>query len=207
MAFRRLLLVFGLISLLGGGAAAQTDTIFLDRWHFYKQGIVGLYDLEGNFNPGRYTWSILTPSQPHIPGLPMDVDPNRIQPYSEIRSQSQTKSLSSLIYKNCQDSDRCEFSFPKTESGPATTILIRLAGIHTPRIKATCEQETLLGEQAKNLLHEHLSSAVHIELQDATIYRKEVSGRLVVDDQDLSELLVTQGFAVFYRGEDKDWCS
>jgi endonuclease YncB( thermonuclease family) len=32
-------------------------------------------------------------------------------------------------------------------------------------------------------------------------------GRLVADDQDLSELLVSQGLAVPFRGGKTDWCS
>ena len=204
---RLFLLVFSLIVFLSGGASAQTDTIILDRWVFYKQGIVGVYDIEGNFNPGRYKWEILTPSQKHIPELRNYVDPNQIQPFPKAPVHSQTQNLSTLIYKNCYESNRCEFSFPQTEPSAEKRLLIRLAGIHTPHIKASCEQETFLGKQAKDLIHGYLSSAVHIELKNYSKRGRELAGRLVADGQDLSELLLTQGLAVPYGGNKKDWCS
>ncbi|UCE63217.1 MAG: thermonuclease family protein [Nitrospirota bacterium] len=210
MNIRLFLYISVLIMNLCGGASAQTDTIFLDRWHFYKQGIVGVYDVEGNFNPGRYTWSILTPSQSHLPALPAYVDPNQIQPFPEVPVRSPTRNLSTLIYKNCDDSDRCEFLFPQAGSevpAVAKPLVVRLKGIHAPHVKASCEQETLLGNQAKNLIEGLLSSAHHIQLMEYYQNGKEMKGRLVADGQDLSELLVNQGLAVKIEGNKKDWCS
>jgi len=207
---RLFLLVFGLILLVSVGASAQTDTIFLDRWHFYKQGIVGVYDVEGNFNPGRYTWSILTPSQSHLPALRAYVDPNQIQAFPEVPVRSPTKILSTLMYKNCYESDRCEFLFPQAGSenlAVAKPLFVRLKGIHAPHVKAPCEQETFLGNQAKNLIEGLLSSTDHIQLIEYYQYGKEMKGRVVADGQDLSELLVNQGLAVNIEGEKKDWCS
>ena len=206
MGVRLFLLVSGLMVLLSGGAAAQTDTLFLDRWHFIKQGIVGVYGLDGNFNPGRYKWSVLTPSQMHLPALPKYVDPNQIYPFPEASSSSGARNLSTLIYRNCPESDRCEFSFPQTEPQADKILFIRLAGIHAPHLKASCDQETFLGGQARDLIHEYLSSAVRIELRNFSQYGREIVGRLVVDGQDLSELLVGQGLAVQRDGNDKDWC-
>ena len=207
MAVRLLLLVFGLMILLSGEATAQSDTIVLDRRVFYKQGIVGVYDLEGNFNPGRYKWSILTPSQIHLPALPNYVDPNGIQPFPTAPNDQKTRTLTTLIYEDCFESDRCEFSLPQTETQAAKRFVIRLAGIDAPHLKASCEQESLLGLQAHTLLHEYLSSAVHIELRNYSTYRREISGRVLADRQDLSELLLNQGLAVRFDGNKKDWCS
>ena len=201
------LLLFGLIMLGGEETAAQTDTIVLERWHFYRQRIVGVYDLEGNFNPGRYHWSILTPSPSHLPALPKYVDPNQIVPFQEVPRSSSTQNRSTLFYRKCFDSDRCEFSISQTESPVAKGRLVRLAGIQTPHLKAACELEAFLGTQAKNLLHEYLSSALHIELRNFSEYGREIVGRVVVDGQDLSDLLVNQGFAVRVDGNKKDWCS
>lgn len=206
MIIRIVLLVFSLIVLLIGEAFAQSDTLFLDRWHFIKQGIVGVYDVEGNFNPGRYKWTILTPSQSPIPELSTYVDPNQIQPFPEFSAHTETRSLSPLIYRNCFDSNRCEFSFPPKESGQGKRLRIRLAGVHTPHVNASCEQEILLGNEAKNLIEGHLSSALHIELRNPSKNGKEMMGRLVADGQDLSELLVSQGLGVLFDGSKKDWC-
>ena len=207
MESRLFLIVLSLIVLLSGGAAAQTDSILLDRRNFYRQGIVGLYDPQGNFNPGLYKWSELTPSQNHLPGLPRYVDPNRIQPFQERPVQSEPRNLSALIYRNCFESDRCEFSYPEMESSATKKLIIRLGGIQAPHFTASCEQESILGNQAKNLIHGYLSSAVHIELRNFSKYGREIEGRVVADGQDLSELLVKQGLAVPLDGNKKDWCS
>ena len=166
-----------------------------------------MYDIEGNFNPGRYKWEILTPSQSPIPELRNYADPNAIQPFRELPAQSERGDLSDLIYQNCDASDRCEFFIPQTESDSETGLIVRLAGVHAPHHDASCEQEALLGTQAKDLLHEYLSSAVHIELKHYSKRGKEMSGRIIADGQDLSELLVDQGLANPLRGKKKDWCS
>ena len=208
MRMARLILIgLGLNIVISGVSFAQADSIFLDRRVFYKQGIVGVYDIEGNFNPGRYKWEILTPSQSPIPELRNYVDPNAIQPFRGLPAHSERRDVSNLIYKNCDDSDRCEFFIPQTESTSERGLIVRLAGVHAPHHDASCEQEALLGKQAKDLLHEYLSSAVHIELRNVSRWGKEMSGRLVVDGQDLSELLVDQGLADPLRGKKKDWCS
>ena len=193
--------------LLSGGAAAQSDTIVLDRRVFYKQGIVGVYDLEGNFNPGRYKWSILTPSQPHLPALPNYVDPNGILPFPTATNDQKHRTFSGLNFKDCIESDRCEFSLPQPEARTARRFVIRLAGINAPHLKASCEQESLLGLQAHTLIHEHLSSAVSIELRNYSTNRNEISGHVIADGQDLSELLLNQGLAEQFDGNQKDWCS
>lgn len=207
MICRVVLLFIGLFSLLGGGLAAQTEGIVLERRYFYKQGIVGVYGLDGEFNPGRYKWSLLTPSQDLLPGLPSYVDPNRILPFPETSERPETWTFSPLVYQGCPDSDQCEFSFQHTNAPSAKRLVIRLAGIRTPHIKASCAQETSLGEQAQQLIHGFLSSAVHIELISRSIDRREIVGHLVADDQDLSELLVSQGLAVPLRDGKRDWCS
>jgi len=207
MICRVLLLLIGLLVLLSDGLVAQNDGIVLERRYFYRQGIVGVHGIDGEPSPGRYKWSILTPSQDRLPGLHSYVDPNRIQPFPEASEAPQAWTLSPLVYKGCLDSDRCEFSFQQPNTPSAEHLVIRLAGIRAPHIKASCEQETFLGEQAKQLIHEFLSSAVHIELISQSIDRREIMGRLVADDQDLSELLVSQGLAIPFRGGKRDWCS
>ena len=202
-----LLLVFGLFALLGQELAAQTEGVILERRYFYKQGIVGVFGIDGEFNPGRYKWSILTPSQDSLPGLPAYVDPNRILPFPETSQLPGTSTFSALVYQGCSDSNQCEFSFQQTNAPAAKRLVIRLAGIRTPHIKASCEQETLLGRQAQQLIHGFLSSAVHIELISSSIDRREIVGRLVADDQDLSDLLVSQGLATPVREGKRDWCS
>ena len=202
-----ILTVFGLNIMLSGVTFAQADSIFLDRRVFYKQGIVGVYDIEGNFNPGRYKWSVLTPSRFHLPALSDYQDPNHLQPFPQASAPSTLTKLSDLIYRNCVDSDRCEFSTPPTDVGEGKRLHIRLSGIHTPRVKAACEQENFLGNEAKELIHGYLTSAVHIELRNFSNRGKEIVGRVFADGQDLSELLVTQGLAEKFRRNKKDWCS
>ena len=204
---RLILIVLGVNIVLSGVSFAQADSIFLDRTVFYKQGIVGVYDIEGNFNPGRYKWEILTPSRSPIPELRNYVDPNAIQPFRGLPAHSERRELPNLIYKACNESDRCEFLIPQTESSSEAGLIVRLAGVHAPHHDASCEQEALLGTQAKDLIHEYLSSAVHIQLKHYSKRGKEMSGRLIVDGQDLSELLVDQGLANPLRGKKKDWCS
>lgn len=202
-----LLVVIGLFALLGEELAAQTEGVVLERRYFYKQGIVGVFGIDGEFNPGRYQWSILTPSQDSLPGLPAYVDPNRLLPFPETSQLPGTSTFSALVYQGCSESDRCEFSFQQTNAPAAKHLVIRLAGIRAPHIKASCEQETLLGRQAQQLIHGYLSSAVHIELISSSIDRREIVGRLVADDQDLSELLISQGLAIPLREGKRDWCS
>ena len=115
-----------------------------------------------------------------------------------------------LTFKACDDSDRCEFVTPPTGSENPRAVqrlVVRLKGIHTPRVHAPCEQESSLGNQAKEFLEGQLSSAHDIQLQQYFQNGKEVKGRLVADGQDLSEFLVSQGLAVENEGTKKDWCS
>jgi endonuclease YncB( thermonuclease family) len=57
------------------------------------------------------------------------------------------------------------------------------------------------------MLHQTLSEASEIDLYDHYKVGQHHVARVVVDGQDLSELLISQGLATLKGHGSKDWCT
>lgn len=114
------------------------------------------------------------------------------------------------VYHTCYDGDTCMMSLPGIHPLFGDHIPVRLAGIDTPEMKGHCEREKQLARQARDLVRSALSKAGAILLRKASRDKYfRIDARVMADGQDLSETLISQGFAVPYNGgtKTKDWCA
>ena len=105
----------------------------------------------------------------------------------------------------CYDGDTCYVTIDGQNEK------IRLLELDTPEIsKPKCDAELELGLKARDFLNDLIKNAETIEFK--TDYERDYFGRilsyLIIDDEDVSELLVKNGLGVVYKkGHKKDWCS
>ena len=115
-----------------------------------------------------------------------------------------------VTYHRCYDGDTCTFTLPGVHLLFGEKISVRIAGIDTPEIKGTCQQETALAMQARNLVRRMLGQAHHIDLLDAERGKYfRIVARVVADGKDVGQTLIDHGIAVKYDGgkKTKDWCA
>ena len=104
----------------------------------------------------------------------------------------------------CYDGDTCYV----TINGEDTKI--RLLELDTPEIsKPKCDQELEWGLQARDYINNLIENAKTIEIK--TEYQKDFFGRtlahLIVDEEDVSSLLVKNDLGVVYKkGHKMNWC-
>ena len=93
---------------------------------------------------------------------------------------------------------------------PLNKISIRIAGIDTPELKGLCDLEKEKAREVKNFLNKKFSttSAVTLENLNWDKYGGRVLANVYFDGQDVSKMLINQGFATPYHGKKKDshWC-
>lgn len=87
-------------------------------------------------------------------------------------------------------------------------ITIRLAGIDTPEMKGTCEEEKALARQAQALTQKLMVEAHKIELQEPQRDKYfRILARVMADGQEVAHELVKAGIAGPYDGGKKErWC-
>jgi len=114
-----------------------------------------------------------------------------------------------VTYRTCYDGDTCRFDIPGLHPLLGKNIPIRFAGVDTPEMRGKCQQEKDLAIKARNRVRDLLSQAHSITLKDVERgkYFRLVAS-VEADGQDVSDLLIQEGFAVVYdRGTKvKDWC-
>ncbi|MFQ5991966.1 MAG: thermonuclease family protein [Nitrospiraceae bacterium] len=115
--------------------------------------------------------------------------------------------LSRITFHRCPDADRCLLTLPEYRDKLGDPVIVRLDGIRTPHLRGKCEQERILAQDARDLLHTVLSDAAQIELYGQYLVGFVLVARVMADGQDLSELLLAQGFAVPRKSGPTDWCA
>ena len=105
----------------------------------------------------------------------------------------------------CYDGDTCYVTIDgKNEK-------IRLLELDTPEIsKPKCDAELKLGIKARDFVNDLIKNAETIAFK--TDYERDYFGRilsyLIIDDEDVSALLVQNGLGVVYKkGHKMDWCN
>ena len=104
----------------------------------------------------------------------------------------------------CYDGDTCYVTVDGTKTK------IRLLELDTPEIsKPKCDAELQLGLKARDYLNDLIDNATTIEFK--TDYTEDYFGRilanLIVDGEDVSAKIVSNGLGVVYdRNNKQDWC-
>ena len=86
---------------------------------------------------------------------------------------------------------------------------IRIASIDTPERnwRADCDAEAKLAELATRRLERLITEAGRIELvRDGVDRYGRTLGEIVLDARPVSEVLISEGYAVPWEGRRHDWC-
>ncbi len=86
---------------------------------------------------------------------------------------------------------------------------IRVRDIDTPEIRGKCDQETILADQARQLVEDRLADATSVDLIDVERGKYfRIVATVVVDGVELAQILIDRGLAVPYDGDGpkRDWC-
>ena len=108
---------------------------------------------------------------------------------------------------DCYDGDTCMVIIPHLPA-PFTISKIRVRGVDTPELHASCEPERQLAIQARMATIRWMAEAIQIDLLRV---RLGLYGRLVadvmVDNMNLASLLIQSHLAVPSEGtRTQDWC-
>ena len=104
----------------------------------------------------------------------------------------------------CYDGDTCYVTYKGKNDK------VRLLELDTPEISSPkCEQEYVLGIDARNFVNNLISEGVSIKFK--TEYNRDFFGRIlsyiIVDGENVSKKMVSNGLGVIYdRSNKKDWC-
>ena len=152
-------------------------------------------------------WLVYMPVE-GAPGPGLDADLHHLNPFGKpAPPKREGPHQSGFRFDRCLDTDMCLFIIPGSSGAKERKMLVELFGIEVPHLRATCEQETVLATNAMELLQQVLSEASIIEVYDHYKVGTKHMARVVVDGQDLSELLLSQGFAAQRGHEHIDWCT
>ena len=133
---------------------------------------------------------------------------NNLSPYGKPDTPPSLGAHQSRIgFDRCIDTDRCVFIITRESNQKVHRILVELFGTDLPHLRVNCEQEKMLATNAMNMLQETLSEASQIEVYDHYNVGRTHMARVVVDGQDLSELLISQGLAAPKGHGRKNWCT
>ena len=134
---------------------------------------------------------------------------------------AQATTIPNIKIVSCYDADTCRVNLPRSAFNDdwayelfGHNIPIRVEGIDTPEIKGKCQKEKDLAYEARDLVRDLLNNAQTITLAIADDPKEvrgkyfRIVGRIIVDGQDLSEVLIKRQMAVPYDGgtKVKDWC-
>jgi len=154
------------------------------------------------------TWFVLLPFQ-NAPGpRSSDADTHNLTPYGEPdSSQPPETHQSGIRFDRCIDTDMCLFIITEKNNQRERQVMVELYGTNVPHLRESCEQERVLATDAMELLQQILSDASQIDVYDHYKVGRKHMARVVVDGQDLSELLISQGLAAPKGHGSKDWCT
>ncbi|MGB4068824.1 MAG: thermonuclease family protein [Nitrospira sp.] len=111
-----------------------------------------------------------------------------------------------ITVHHCCDGDTCTVTLNDPFLPPVLGdhIPVRLAGIDTPELKGDCAAERALAIQARDFLVARLATAVRVDLHSPARDKYfRLNGRLLADDRDPSQGLITANLARPYDGGKK----
>jgi endonuclease YncB( thermonuclease family) len=153
-------------------------------------------------------WLIYLPFQ-NAPGpRSSEADRHDLNPYGKPHSPPPPDARQSGVrFDRCIDTDRCLFIITEENNQGERRMMVELFGTDVPHLRESCEQERVLATHAMEMLQQTLSEASEIDVYDHYKVGRKHLARVVVDGQDLSELLISQGLATLKGHGSKDWCT
>lgn len=139
----------------------------------------------------------------------------RIRPLTMPKAHTPGQPFEVAVFHGCYDGDTCTVSLSDLPPVFGDHITVRLAGIDTPEIKGTCDEEKQLARQAQALTQRLMKEATRIELREPKRDKYfRILARVVVEDQarpgetiEVAQELVKAGLARPYDGGKKQrWC-
>ena len=112
-------------------------------------------------------------------------------------------------YVRCHDGDTCTVNIAHVPDVFGRNISVRLTGIDTPELGASCIEARRLAKSAKELLIRHLQGAKAIALQNPKRDKYfRLNATMIADGVNLNQVLLDLGLAVPYDGGTKThhWC-
>lgn len=87
-------------------------------------------------------------------------------------------------------------------------IAVRVKAVDTPELKGACYAEILKAREAKKFTVKLIRSAKKVELRNMSRDKYfRIDAEVYLDNQNLADALIQQGFGVAYSGGKKiDWC-
>lgn len=87
-------------------------------------------------------------------------------------------------------------------------IAVRVKTVDTPELKGACYAEILKAREAKKFTVQKIRSAKKVELRNMSRDKYfRIDADVYLDNQNLADALIQQGFGVAYSGGKKfDWC-
>ena len=88
-------------------------------------------------------------------------------------------------------------------------IAVRIKTVDTPELKGACYAEILKAREAKKFTVQKIRSAKKVELRNMSRDKYfRIDADVYLDNQNLADALIQQGFGVAYSGGKKfDWCA
>ena len=113
------------------------------------------------------------------------------------------------VYVRNYDGDTITFNLPGLHPIIGEKISIRVNGIDTPEMRGKCKEETYDAKQAQQMVADLLKGAEQITLKSMERGKYfRIAADVIVDGENLGDVLVEAGIAVWYDGGKKvhKWC-
>ncbi len=193
--------------LIGSSDPAHSDTFFLleSQMGTLERSKEIRFRVKKAFPPA---WFVLFPIQ-NAPGpRSSEADTHDLSPYGKSDTTPRPEAHQSGIrFDRCIDTDMCLFIMRDKGTQRQRQMVVELFGTDLPHLRESCEQERILATDAMETLQKTLSDASQINVYDHYKVGRKHMARVVVDGQDLSELLISQGLAAPKGHGGKDWCT
>ena len=107
------------------------------------------------------------------------------------------------------DGDTITVNIPTWPSIIGNKIGVRIFGIDTPELRTKCAEEKKLAIKAREFVKDKINKANSVDLKE--ILRGKyfrIVAKVLIDNKDISDVLIAQGLAVPYFGGTKKhkWC-
>lgn len=124
------------------------------------------------------------------------------------KTHTQGQPFQVAVFHGCYDGDTCAVSLADLPPLFGDHITVRLAGIDTPEMKGTCEEEKALARQAQALTQKLMVQAAGIDLLEPKRDKYfRILAKVMADGHEVAQELVKAGLARPYDGGKKErWC-
>lgn len=134
--------------------------------------------------------------------------PHEVGALTMPKAHTQGQPFQVSVFHGCYDGDTCTVTLADLPPIFGDHITVRFAGIDTPEIKGTCEEEKTVARQAQAFTQKLMVQAQKIELQEPKRDKYfRILAKVMADGQEIAQELIKAGLAVSYDGgKKKRWC-